>query len=138
MPIQYSVTLRNNQLDQVESTVGTSARLRLYTGSPPANCAAAATGTLLLDMTLPSDWMANAASGSKAKSGTWTGTGTAGAGTGLAAGYFRVWDSSVTTCHIQGTVSVTGGGGDMTLDNTSIAQNQTVTVNTFTLNAGNA
>lgn len=138
MSLQYSTTLRNNQLDQVEATVGTTARLRIYSGAPPANCAAAASGTLLVDMALPSDWMAAASGGSKAKSGSWTMTGDAGAGAGTAAGHFRIWDSGVTTCHMQGTITVTGGGGDMTLDNTSIASGQTVTVNTFQINAGNA
>jgi hypothetical protein len=138
MAIQYSVTLRNNQLEQIETTIGASARLRLYSGPPPANCAAAPTGTLLVDMALPSDWMATASNGSKAKSGTWSGTGTAGAGSGTTAGYFRIVDSTGSTCHVQGTVTITGGGGDMTLDNPNIAQNQTVTVNTFTITAGNA
>ena len=39
---------------------------------------------------------------------------------------------------LQGTVTATGGGGDMTLDNTSIASAQTVTVSSFTLTDGNA
>jgi hypothetical protein len=138
MPIQYSVTLRNNQLDQIESTTGASARLHLYSGSVPANCAAAATGSLLVNMALPSDWMAAAASGSKAKLGTWSGTGLAAAGTGTVAGYFRIVDSAGTTTHMQGTVTISGGGGDMTLDNPNIAQNQVVTVNTFSVTAGNA
>lgn len=138
MAIQYSVTLRNNQLDQIESTTGVSARLRLYSGSVPANCAAAPTGTLLVDMTLPSDWMSAASAGSKARLGTWSGVGTAGAGSGTVAGYFRITDSAGTTTHMQGTVTITGGGGDMTLDNPNIATNQAVTVNTFTVTAGNA
>jgi hypothetical protein len=138
MAIQYSVTLRNNQLDQLESTTGVSARLHLYSGTVPANCATAASGTKLLDFALPSDWMNAASAGSKTKLGTWTGTGLAGAGAGTAAGYFRIYDTGNTTCHMQGTVTATGGGGDMTLDNTSIALNQTVTIQTFTVNAGNA
>lgn len=138
MTIKYSTTLRNNQLDQIESTVGASAKLRLYSGAAPADCAAAPTGTLLLEISLPADWMNAAADGSKTKAGTWTGTGDAGAGTGTNAGYFRIVDSAGTTCHVQGTVTATGGGGDMTLDNTSIASGQTVLVNTFTVNAGNA
>lgn len=138
MAIQYSVTLRNNQLDQIESTTGASAKLRLYSGSMPANCAATATGTLLVEMSLPSDWMSAASSGAKAKLGTWSGTGTAGAGTGTSAGYFRITDSGGTTTHMQGTVTITGGGGDMTLDNTNIAQSQVVTVNSFQVTAGNA
>jgi len=138
MALQYGVTLRNAQLDAIESTIGTTPLLRLYSGAAPATCAAAATGTLLLEMTLPSDWLAAASAGSKAKAGTWTGTGAVGASTGTAAGYYRVVDSGGSTAHIQGTVTVTGGGGDMTLDNTSIAHNQTVTVNTFTISALNA
>jgi hypothetical protein len=39
---------------------------------------------------------------------------------------------------MQGTVTATGGGGDMTVDNTSFATGQAFTVTVFTLNAGNA
>ena len=134
MSLQYSTTLRNNQLGQVQSTIGTSPHMIIYTGSAPANCAAAATGTTLVDITLPSDWMNNPSSGSVTKLGTWTGT---ASGTGTA-GYYRVYDSGITTCGIQGTVTATGGGGDMTLDNTSIASGQQVTISTYTISAGNS
>lgn len=138
MAIQYSVTLRNNQLDQIETTTGASAKLRLYSGAPPADCAAAATGDLLVEMALPADWLAAAAAGVKSKAGTWSGQGTAAAGSGTVAGYFRIVDNPGTTTHMQGSVSITGGGGDMTLDNPNIAQSQVVTVNTFSVTAGNA
>lgn len=138
MSLQYSTTLRNNQLDEIETTIGTAPILEIRTGSPPANCAAADSGTLLCSITLPSDWMAAAASGSKAKSGTWSGTGAVGGGTGTAAGHFRIKDSGGTTCHMQGTVTASGGGGDLTLDNNSIAQSQSVVVNSFTISRGNA
>jgi len=134
MSLQYSVTLRNNQLDQIESTTGVSAKLQIRTGATPATCATAASGTLLAELVLPSDWMNAASAGSKAKLGTWS-VAAAAAGT---AGHFRVVDSAGTNCHIQGTVTVTGGGGDMTLDNTNIAVGQIITTNTFTINAGNA
>lgn len=135
MPLQYSTTLRNNQLDQIEITTGASAKLQLRTGAPPVNCAAAATGTLLAELALPADWMNAAAAGSKTKLGTWSVAAVA-AGT---AGHFRVVDSAGTTCHLQGAVTATGGGSDnMILDNTSIAVGQIVTTNTFTINAGNA
>ena len=138
MTMQYGVALRNAQLDQIESTISTSPKLRFYSGSMPANCAASATGTLLAELTLPSDWLAAASSGSKAKSGTWSGTGDAGASTGTNAGYFRIYDSAGSVCHIQGTVTVTGGGGDMTLDNINIAENQAIAISTFTITGGNA
>ena len=135
MALQYSVAVRNAQLDAVESTTGTAAILRIYSGAAPANCAAAASGTLLAEMTLPSDWMAAASSGSKALSGTWQDASANATGT---AGHFRLLDSGGTTCHAQGTVTATGGGGDLTLDNTSIASGQSVTITSFTLTAGNA
>ena len=135
MALQYSVAVRNAQLDAVESTTGTAALLRIYSGAAPANCAAAASGTLLAEMTLPSDWMAAASSGSKALSGTWQDASANATGT---AGHFRLYDSGGTTCHAQGTVTATGGGGDLTLDNTSIASAQSVTITSFTITAGNA
>jgi hypothetical protein len=134
MAIQLSVAARNARLDSIETTAGTSVQLRFYTGAPPADTATAASGSLLATLTLPSDWLAAAASGSKAKTGTWSGTGSAGG----SAGYFRIYDSAGTTCHMQGTVTATGGGGDMTLDNVSIANGQSITINTFSLTDGNA
>lgn len=135
MALQYSVTVRNAQLDAVETTVGTAPLLRIYSGAAPANCAAAASGTLLAEATLPSDWMEAASSGSKALSGTWQDASANATGT---AGHWRLYDSGGTTCHAQGTVTATGGGGDMTLDNTSIASAQSVTITSFTITAGNA
>lgn len=139
MALQYSAAVRNAQLDAEETTVGTAPIMRIYNGTEPATCATALSGnTLLAEGTLPSDWQANASAGSKAKSGTWTLTGQSGAGAGTAGTFFRIYDSTATTCHLQGTVTASGGGGDLTLDNNSIANGQTITVSTFTLTAGNA
>lgn len=135
MAIQLSVAVRNARLDVIESTIGTAAILQIRTGAQPANCAAADSGTLLAAMTLPSDWMAAASSGTKALSGTWQDTAADGAGN---AAHFRIKDSAGTTCHVQGSVTATGGGGDLTLDNTSIAVNQPVTITSFTLTEANA
>jgi hypothetical protein len=135
MAVQLSVAVRNARLDAIETSIGTSAVLRIRTGAPPATCATADSGTVLATLNLPTDWMAAAASGSKAKSGTWEDL-TADA-TGTAA-HFRVYDSGGTVCGIQGTVTATGGGGDMTLDNTSIASGQAVSITTFTLTDANS
>ena len=135
MAIQFSVGVRNARLDAIETTIGTSAVLKIRTGAAPANVATADSGTVLATLTLPSDWMAAASSGSKAKSGTWEDTSADATGT---AGHFRVYASDGTTAHIQGTVTATGGGGDMTIDNTSFASGQAFTVTGFTLTDGNA
>jgi hypothetical protein len=135
MAFQFSTAARNAALDAIETTTGTAPILRIRSGTVPANAAAARSGTILASMTLPSDWLAAASSGSKALSGTWQDLSADNAGT---AGHFEIMDSTGTTCHIQGTVTATGGGGDMTLDNTSIASAQQVTVTSFTLSAGGA
>jgi len=135
MTVQLSTTARNARLDTIESTIGTSPILEIRTGAAPANCAAADSGTVLATLTLPSDFMAAAASGAKAKSGTWQDTSADASGT---AAHFRIKDSSGTTTHIQGTVTATGGGGDMTVDNAVFAAGQSFTINTFTLTDGNA
>jgi len=135
MAIQFSVAVRNASLDAFETATGASAVLRVRTGGVPASCAAARTGTVLATANLPADWMAAASGGSKALSGTWQDASADAAGT---AGHFEIMDSTLTTCHMQGTVTATGGGGDMTVNNTSFALGQTFTVTGFTLTAGNA
>lgn len=134
MTIQLSVAARNARLDSFETATGASAKLQIRSGAQPASCAAAATGTLLCEIALPADWMAAASGGTKALAGTWQAS-AAAAGT---AGHFRIVDNAGTTCHMQGSVTATGGGGDMTLDNTSIAAAQVVTITGFTLTDGNA
>jgi hypothetical protein len=132
MSIQFSVAVANAFLDQIETTVGTAAVLKIRTGAQPANCAAADSGTVLATLTLPSDWMAAAASGSKAKSGTWEDASADANGT---AAHYRLYASDGTTCHQQGSVTVTGGGGDLTLDSVSITAAQTVTITSWTWSA---
>jgi hypothetical protein len=70
-----------------------------------------------------------------AKTGTWS----AAASAGATAGHFRLYNSVATmdgtTCFMQG--SVGQGSGDLSLDNNVIANGQTVTINTFTINDNN-
>jgi hypothetical protein len=133
MAFQFSTTVRNASLDAIETTIGTAPTLEIRSGAAPANCAAAATGTVLATLALPSDWLAAASAGAKTLLGTWQDTSADATGT---AGHFRI--NAGATCHIQGTVTATGGGGDMTVDNTSFAVGQQVTVTAFTINAGGA
>lgn len=134
MALQYSVAVRNARLDAVETAIGASAVLKIRTGAAPASCATADSGTVLATINLPSDWMAAASGGTKAKAGTWEDSSADNAGT---AAHFRIYASDGTTCHMQGTITAMGGGGDMTVDNTSFAAGQAFTVTGFTLTAGN-
>lgn len=127
MTYQYSVACRNAKLDAVETEIGPAAVLKIFSGAEPANCAAADPAGLLVSMTLPSDWMNVASAGAKTKLGTWSAS---ASGTGTAASW-RLYASGGTTCYVQGNMT------DMVLDNNSIASGQVVTVNTFTITAGN-
>lgn len=144
MAIKLSVAIRNQRLDAIENGavspattgVGAAPLLRLYdlTAAAPASTAAAITAVQLAEMTLPSGWMADASGGSKGIAGSWTVAATAG-GT---CDFFRIYDSTGTTCHIQGTVtSVATGTGDMLLDNDVIVTTQVVTITAFTLTDAN-
>jgi hypothetical protein len=133
--LQYSLAVRNARLDVVESTIGASAVLKIRTGAAPASCATDDSGTVLATLALPVDWMAAASSGTKAKSGIWEDASADAAGT---AAHFRLYASDGATCHAQGTVTATGGGGDLTVDNVSFAEGQSFTVTGFTITAGNS
>lgn len=133
MAIQLSVAVRNARLDAIETTIGTSATLEIRTGAQPASCAAADSGTLLSTITLPSNWMADAASGSKGIAGSWVDAAADASGT---AAHYRI--KSGATCHLQGSVTQTGGGGDMQVDNANFATGQEFSVTAFTLTDANA
>ena len=133
MALQYSTTVRNAKLDAVETAIGTSAIMRIRSGTAPANCATADSGTVLATINLPSDWMAAASGGTKALSGTWQDAAADATGT---AAHFRVYDSGGTVCHMQGTVGTSAT--DMIVDSTSFTAGQQFTVTAFTLTAGNA
>ena len=130
--MQLSDAVRNARLDVIESTTGTAAVLRIFSGAVPANCAAADPSGLLVTMNLPSDWMAAAASGSKALLGTWSATASGGSSTAPVS--YRIYNSAGSTCHIQGSAGV--GSGELQL-NGSITSGQTVTVTAFTISDPN-
>lgn len=132
MALTYSTAIANARLDVVESTIGTSAILKIRTGAPPATVAGASTGTVLATVNLPSDWMAAASARSKAKSGTWTDASADATGT---AGHFEITASDGTTVGMRGTVGTSSA--DMIVNTVSFVSGDSFSVTTFTLNAGN-
>lgn len=100
MTIQYSTTHRNNNMTDIVTDLGATSYLLIYTGSVPANCAAAATGTLLAS--LPCSATFGTVSGGVLTANTITGENATGTGT---AGYWRLCTSSAgTTVVAQGTI----------------------------------
>jgi hypothetical protein len=126
MTIDLNNAAANIALDLYDTFFPAGSVLELRTGGP-LGAEAAASGTLLVSITLPATPWNAAASGSKSKNGTWSGAGVA-AGT---IGHYRLRNAGDTRRE-EGTVTATGGGGDATVDNVSVAVDQVVTINTFT------
>ena len=134
MAIQLSDAVRDARLDAFETATGTAAKLEIRTGAQPADCATASSGTVLATMSRPTDWMAAASGGVKGLLGTWEDAAADAAGT---AAHFRIFNTAGSTCHMQGSVTATSGGGDIELDNVVIALGQQVTITQFDLTDAN-
>jgi hypothetical protein len=126
--MKMSDTMRNNRANTIETTIGTSPRLMIYTGDQPANITSPATGVLIFNFTLPSDWLTAASGGVKNKLGTWSANALAN-GT---VGYFRITNNSMSTTHMQGSITVASGNGDLTMTSTDYTSGQNLLINTFT------
>ena len=127
MAIQYSTTHRSNSMTQLNTDIGTSAQIIVYSGTPPANVAASLTGTTLLVQ-----FAGNAGGFGTISSGVLTASAVANAtasGTG-AASFFRI-NTSGGTAVIQGTCGTSGT--DMILTNTSINSSQVCTFSSLTV-----
>lgn len=137
MGIQYSTTIRTNRMDQVNSGIGANAYLRIYDGTKPTNPGTAlSSNTLLAELRGDaSAWAAAASAGVLTANAI---TQDSGADAGSVATFFRIYKSDGTTCAVQGTVTATGGGGDLTLTTTTIVSGQPVSVSGFVLTEGNA
>jgi hypothetical protein len=134
--IKLSSRVKQAMLDSIETTIGTAAHIQIWAGTIPTDCATTAVGqTKLADFTLASDWAAAASTTAGVTTKTFSSTPltTTGLATGNAS-FFRLTDSTnpSTTCDEQGTVTATGGGGDMTIDNVSITTGQTVNITGWT------
>lgn len=130
MTIRLATTARNASTDAVVDLIdaGSGAgTIQVRTGSQPASAQDAASGTLLATITL-GDPAFGASSVGVATATDPVSVNASSAGT---AGWFRVLDSDGATV-FDGNVTVTGGGGDMTVANTSIASGQPVDVTSFT------
>ena len=126
MAFQYGATLRNNQVSQIQTTVGAAGLLKIFSGAEPANCAAADPAGLLATIALPASFLTSSG-GVTTLAGVWS---VAASATGTAASW-RMYDSGL-TCHVQGNTTA-----DIVLNNQSITSGQTVSVTSFAVTAGN-
>ena len=113
--------------------IGVNAVIKIFSGAAPANCGTADTGTLLAQFAGNATQFGTASAGVLTASAVASTTGSAAG----VAGYFRIYPNAATTTNAvtQGTVTATGGGGDMILTNTNIASGQTVNFTSLTVTA---
>jgi hypothetical protein len=150
MLIQYSTTHRTNNMTDIVTDLGTTPFLLIYTGSVPANCATAASGTLLATLSCSNPFGSVSLGVLTANSIT----NTTAAATGTA-GYWRLATTSGgTTVVAQGTIfpslslttnaltaangnvlnfaSTTGVAVGMTVSGTGVPTNATVVATSST------
>lgn len=115
-------------VDLLDAGAG-AAYIEIRTGSQPATANTAATGTLLGTLTCSDPAFGAAASGT-ATASTITGDSSADA-TGTA-GWFRAYDSTGAAV-IDGSITATGGGGDLQLSSVSIVAGGTINITSWTV-----
>ena len=131
MTMQYSLTHRTNAMSQLNTDLAASAVIKIFSGTIPANCGTADSGTLLVTFAGNAGGFGAAASqvltASAVANATAAATGTAG--------YFRLYPSAATTTNavVQGTCGMSAA--DMILTNTSITSGQTVSFTSLTVTA---
>lgn len=129
---KYAVTLKNARLDAISTALGTSALLKIYDGSQPANPDTAITSQVLL-VTLTCNASAFAAA---ASSGVLTANAisSANAGNSGTAAWFRLTTSGG-TAKVDGTVGTSGT--DAIINNASITSGQSVSCTALTITSAN-
>lgn len=103
--------------------------IEIRTGAQPATANTAATGTLLATLTLSDPAFGAAVSGVATASAITSDAAADATGT---AGWFRAYTSAAGAV-IDGSVTATGGGGDLQLNSVSIVLGGTVSITSWTV-----
>jgi len=135
MARSFATALRNARADAITTFIGASGFLRVYDGTPPANANTVLSGNTLLAELALSATFAPAASGGVLTANAIANDASAN-NTGTAS-FYRLLRSDGTTVSEQGTVTATGGGGDMTFNTVSFVAGGPVAVSSFVSTEGN-
>lgn len=139
MTIGLSSTIRNSLATALNTAVGASAKIRLYnlgaSSRPATGGSIPGTATLLIELTGNAAGFGDVSGAAITLKAVAAGTATGGGSGGLSANFARILTSGSTFCY-DADVTVTGGGGDMTMDSTLIQTGATVTPGTITLTVG--
>ncbi len=127
MASSLTAAQRNSALDAIRASYN-SGKLRIYSGSVPANADAALGGaTQLVELTLGATAFGSASGGVLTANAITGGT----AGAAGTASFFRLLDSAGSTVLAQGAVGTSGA--ELILPTTTIASGVTVTCSSLTL-----
>jgi hypothetical protein len=135
MPNATAIARCDALVDQLDAgSSETEGYVNIYTGTQPAAGDAAASGTLLVTIPLQNPAFGAASDqdpGAQASmNGTPSGVASVGGGP-LTAGWYRAFDRDDNPV-CDGSVSESGGGGEMIIDNDSVADAATVTITAWT------
>ena len=129
MAVQYSLTHRTNAMTQLNTDIGANSVIKIWTGTPPANCGTTDSGTLLVT------FAGNAGGFGTVTSQVLTASAVASANAGNTgtAGYFRIYPTAAsgTNAVVQGTVGL--AATDMIVTNTSINSGQACNFTSLTV-----
>jgi len=133
MALSFSDALRNARANAITAAcdAGTAAVMEIRTGTKPASPDDSATGTLLASITLNDPSFGTSVDGVITLDDSPALTDSSADTTGTA-GHFRI-KTSAGVGVVDGTVTATGGGGDVTLNTISIVSGAAVTVTSGTI-----
>lgn len=131
--LNYKESVRNARLDAIISAVGSSGKLKIYSGSQPTNVdTALGAQTLLASLALSATAAPGASSGVLTFNAITNDSSADATGT---AAWFTITTSADVRV-VDGTVGTSGT--DMIIDNTSITSGQVVSCSSLVITAGNA
>lgn len=135
MALKFPAAYRSTRADTITTRAGNAALLRIYDGTRAADAdTAITTQTLLAELTCGTPFAAGATDG-VLTAGSITNDSSANA-SGTAT-WFRLVSAASATV-MDGSVTATGGGGDLTLVTTTIVATQPVQVTSFVVTEAGA
>ena len=136
MALKFPAAFRTTRANTHTTRAGNGALLRIYDGTRPADAdTAVGAQVLLAELTCGSPFAGAAASGVLTAHAITQDSSAHASGT---ATWFRLVDSAGTTTVLDGSVTATGGGGDLQLVTTTITASQPVQITSFVLTEAGA
>lgn len=130
MAIKIAVARRNEMLSALIDNAN-NGKLRIYSGAEPATADTALSGnTQLAELTMNAVSFGAPANGVMTANAITSDPSADAAGT---AAFFRVYESDGSTVVYQGTVTATGGGGDLQLATTTLSVGLIVSITSLSL-----